>query len=463
MSAPRFDPADLNLSKLVAITGAGFSKHVSDAMPVLSELGDELLLRLRGDDVVQRLLPSEREALRRGHVPMGNVEAWLTSLASTHPFHAAPERLRRRASFLEVAEAIGEIVAGRESEAFAVPQPRWLQRLVTLWHHLQSSVLTFNYDTLIEAAVSDLVLWGPAVEQPNSPRRVMPRHLIEGFPPRLPLPGWTAFAEEFAGTFHLLKLHGSLNWWGRATANDLFAVVDGFGVPQWQPETQYAPPMNGLATFIVPPTADKSAQYGSGVVEAIWTAGAARVAEATLVVLFGYSVPITDTSAAALIGENLRPDVPVVVVDRNPAEVAERLRRWLPNPIYNVGHQDPVHHRAAVDEFVHALEAAAAARTPEFRTLHTGGETHECCYVEIATPDRLTFRCAGLSDRHLLAGEVDPDMGVLIRPPGPPVAAAQLLGMRTVQFSDGRVAPVYCFDRTQNTSEHSVIRVHSAP
>jgi hypothetical protein len=93
-------------------------------------------------------------------------EQWLSKLAEDQPYLYRPENLRRRALFEQLSGLIAMHVewAVHESISGQSDLPTWLSRLVKAWHQQRSSILTFNYDTLVEATVDHLRLKTPAVD-----------------------------------------------------------------------------------------------------------------------------------------------------------------------------------------------------------------------------------------------------------------------------------------------------------
>ena len=98
---------------IVFVVGAGFSRAVSDQMPLTDELGEAALERLRS------VLPP-RLALER--LPKGmNFEAWLSQLAGDQPYLSDAENAENRAAFLRFSEEIARLSA-RESRR-CLPTP----------------------------------------------------------------------------------------------------------------------------------------------------------------------------------------------------------------------------------------------------------------------------------------------------------------------------------------------------
>src|SRR5439155_3944659 len=158
--------------------------------------------------------------------PGGNLEAWLSSLATPAPFLDESQRLHNSAIAQELVKLIVSEISGSETDTLLKPMPPWLGRLVTLWDRLGPTVITFNYDTLVEQSVN-------ASQMP-----------------------WILFAApdnaDEGITVPLLKMHGSTNWWwipsDRVGTSVRRAPLAGrWGKPS-QPER-----LRGMVPFVVPP------------------------------------------------------------------------------------------------------------------------------------------------------------------------------------------------------------------
>ena len=109
--------------------------------------------------------------------------------------------------FLRISELLREVVIDAELAVLAEPLPWWLQRLVGAWHFSGTrTVITFNYDLLIEHAVRSAALW----DQDNV--RLSADSILR-FGPKLPYL-WKeglSIGPKRGRTFQLLKLHGSVD------------------------------------------------------------------------------------------------------------------------------------------------------------------------------------------------------------------------------------------------------------
>lgn len=137
----------------VFILGAGFSKAIHSDMPVLGELGIG----------VKSTLESRGIAIGPDLDAVENVEHWLTLLADPAPWLSSSDQMRNSALFTDVSRAIYEVVYAMQSKASVVPPPSWLFPLVNYWHRTRSTVITFNYDCLVELAYCHGVAGDPSL------------------------------------------------------------------------------------------------------------------------------------------------------------------------------------------------------------------------------------------------------------------------------------------------------------
>jgi hypothetical protein len=181
----------------VYILGAGFSKAVSNEMPTLMDLPQALrsysARKARGDDTV-----AELDQLGS----IGNVEMILTYLVQAKPWLSESANLRARALFLDVTRLIADLIHDRMCACFQkLNEAPWLNLLMKSWHRNRDTVITFNYDMIVETAAGKVVdpidlpgIYGV----PLTPASLRARGAGTGLIP--------------SKSFTLLKLHGSTGW-----------------------------------------------------------------------------------------------------------------------------------------------------------------------------------------------------------------------------------------------------------
>lgn len=285
----------------VVLLGAGFSRAISPEMPLMKELGPLVLERLH--------LPGDTLS------PFGgDVEAWLGHLGSDEPWLEDSDNLRSRALFVDGVQAIHDIIVEAQSRTEEEPPP-WLQRLVAQWSHEQATILTFNYDILLERALAEVVgargfgdLYPIALEQ---------RQPVDA---ALNPSGGPSLRESPT----LYKLHGSVNWLHggeRAPSTERFVLRE-----DHIPPYLYA----DLAPFVVPPASSKSHYYDRAPLRVQWKRAADALREATALDVIGYSFPPSDSGTRTFLGTNTCDSVPVTLVDPSP-EAPGRLNSMFPS------------------------------------------------------------------------------------------------------------------------------------
>ena len=284
------------------LLGAGFSKAVNGLMPTLAELRPRVLDRLDVD-------PSE--LLSYGN----DLEQWLSFLSVDQPWLTDVENLSNRVMFLRASTAVSECIREIEQEVVETPFPNWLSRLVASWCADSATVVTFNYDVLVERVLASMGLvteWADVYRVPLVSRQ-------------LGASAGLTFGEMNppGSTLELLKLHGSTNWgYGgiNAPSSEVMCLLQSGQRWSRMSKTNESPRSKGmfddLQPMIVPPTGTKNAFYSNAGLRAQWRRAAASLSRASTVTVIGYSFPATDLATRQFFSASL-PNVPVTVVDRS--------------------------------------------------------------------------------------------------------------------------------------------------
>jgi len=272
--------------------GAGFSNTIHDAMPTLDQVGKVVALRIVDRPALGELPGAVRAALRKGSVPGGDLEAWLSTLAAPPPYVSEIEAHFYAGIFAQVALDIGNEIEANEAKVLVGDPPHWLVRLVRIWNVTGATVITFNYDTLVEhAAVRPIWPWGER---------------------------WPNVA------FDLLKVHGSINWWrarGAALGSD---VTEQKLLPGWGADKREDTPVSD-ERVLIPPIVAKGSFYDLSFIRRQWQRARAALESATALFVLGYRLPANDLAAAALVGQHLAGGAKVIVVNRSPDTPASVL------------------------------------------------------------------------------------------------------------------------------------------
>lgn len=306
----------------VFILGAGFSRAISGAMPLTDELGNECLSRI--PDRYRDHVPDRFEG--------GLFEAYLSTLAVDQPYFDTSRNLFNRSIFDSFTSAVAHVLAAAQYEALQRQPPDWLAAFTILSHVTRATVVTFNYDTLLECLVASPVrLLGDPDVGASRDGAVPWVDLTEGQPP------WPPTHLHWGGkprdTLRLLKLHGSINWYwtpgDRAGATLAMRDLPGAWVtPTPYDDDSRARLLPGRVPFIVPPVLAKDSLYAVPYLHEIWQRARTELLRADAVYLVGYSMPTADITTSALLRDALvSGKQSIVVADLDPGPVVDRLRR----------------------------------------------------------------------------------------------------------------------------------------
>ena len=291
------------------LLGAGFSRAISDHMPLMVDLRDLIV----GELPATSPLASELD----GYLSMfdGDVEAVLAYLGEPPIFLDEATRLELQAKFVQVRRALTTGLQKAESLNLGIEPIGWLRHLVHWWHAHRSTVITLNYDTLIERAASAVLVWNVGGRDYSlaaenlycAPTSVLASRFGTA------VLGWTEHE-----TFQLVKLHGSVSWhWPqvRQVSEPIFSEP----IPAWESDTVYplteekrSQLLAGLEPAVIPPVAAKSAFLNNLTIQAQWKSAAS--ARKRHLVVIGYSLPPGDGSVRQLLAQEFQ-DSHLIIVD----------------------------------------------------------------------------------------------------------------------------------------------------
>jgi len=297
----------------VFLTGAGFSRAISSRMP---------LLRGMSDTVFSKEVLAEPELAGLA----SNFELVLTYLAEDNPWLSEEANLTNRARFLSASRSLARVILAAQAQTLSAPMPPWLQLLINEWHQRQVTVITFNYDTLIEKAYT-ATIHAAQLRRPDHQE-------IYGVPvPDIRSRMSSQYGREFRETFRYLKLHGSVNWcysgapsFFGETIYDL-QILPGWGPASADPEDDLDRKAPEKVHLVVPPTSTKSALFNNEIVRSQWRLARSAIESAASIYCLGYSLPETDQMVRYLLGT--APSGKLIVPVDTSAAVASRYKRLL--------------------------------------------------------------------------------------------------------------------------------------
>ena len=295
----------------VFLLGAGFSKAVSNHMPLLSELSGEV--KQRGPNFLTPSLATLGD----------NLEIWLSYLSQPQPWLRESENLRNRATALDVTETVKEVLDEKELLTIKDAPPPWLERLTKTWHETNRAVISLNYDTLVERSARTL---GVPVD------RLYPVPLTQALRRDASVSGSSP-----AETFTLFKLHGSTNWYYSGSADFAGEVIYYTRVSRWgdrdertqRLEEAEKQSVGDKVPLIVPPTTEKGAFFQHESLRGTWARAAESLAQASTVVVIGYSLPATDLSLRLFLHQGRKTAAKELYIVNTDHRVVDRYRDLL--------------------------------------------------------------------------------------------------------------------------------------
>ena len=327
------------------LLGAGFSKAIYSGMPLMDDLGRELVGALNLD----------RDTL----VPFGgNLETWLSYLAEDQPWLSDKENLKNTALFMGASEAIAEFIElsdpsqSNDSTTGACFDLDMLFRLVHKWCTERNAIMSFNYDLLVEASLEKYV------------QHVDKRHLYG-----LPIISRRDTTGRFATRSDdnrptLYKLHGSINWLYGGIKYPNSSIV-------LREDDDFGNSYDDLEPVIIPPTSSKSSFYSNEALRAQWRNAGRDLQNADRLIVIGYSMPESDLQVKAMLTTSLKANAEIVVVDPDTDQkVVPRIRSYFP------GHQ--VTHLPCLESYIeqHCDLSFFWFPTDSLRVEHFGKDKH---------------------------------------------------------------------------------------
>jgi hypothetical protein len=177
--------------------------------------------------------------------------------------------------------------------------------------NMRNTIITFNYDTLVEDALSDLgVPFHYGLSSTSANLETEAKCVLSD--------------QASANTIPILKLHGSINWSVPNSHNERVDVHGSYGDLRAR---------NGRV-LLLPPTWRKA--FG-GHLMGIWETALRSISEATRIIIIGFSMPPTDTHFKYLIASGLRDNISLrKLIFVNPGFRQESEKILLRNNLFNI-------------------------------------------------------------------------------------------------------------------------------
>ncbi len=299
----------------VFLLGAGFSRAISEAMPTLKELS-----RMAWEiyELKDQVAPDIAELLQT------DIEEALSLLLLSKPWVREAEHLRHRAVYLELSQVVAEVISRQEAQTIAelkAELPAWLNSLLRFWHNNRCTIITLNYDTLIERAAREFRPDPTKADTPCAPWHLYPRFLTNAASRNSGI--WNSTPIE---TLRILKLHGSTNWFysGRESSQGetIFFTCPTGPARFWSragqaEENQDRASVGDKYPFIVPPIFDKTPLMTHETIQSVWAEAAQALAKANRLFIVGYSLPKSDRAMRYFLQSNLNRSADVEIVSRS--------------------------------------------------------------------------------------------------------------------------------------------------
>jgi hypothetical protein len=338
------------MSNRVFVLGAGFSKAASqkvpaaDRLPLLWELRELVETWLGTHKLPTAPFPADRFPGTGGP----DVERWLSFLAQPPPWVSPADTMRCQAAFLDLSNAIAEVIREQERRVISVPPVDWLPKLVEKWNggpagcwedrgklrpgasDETTTVITFNYDTLPERAYMHTA----PIRASGLPSNGAADLFVAPLAP-LEARGMDVVTGRGFARLRLLKLHGSIDWYySGLEAGPEDSVYHNRIQRRWsEPDLVTLPEYGSLVAdkvpFLVPPTAVKTMAYRKAVLRSQWARAANALADADELVLMGFSLPPTDSVVLDMIEMHFDRRRDIFVVDPS-SSLPDKIGNSLP-------------------------------------------------------------------------------------------------------------------------------------
>lgn len=329
-------------SPIVFVLGAGFTKAFDDKAPTLfSDIGLKDIKDAYEKAGLHRLV-NFINRLKIESDGSANIEELTSRLYSGMPFddevlYEEESRLLLRAVEEKFRDQLNKI---KKLGDLDVTSRELLQRFSKFVIENNASVITFNYDCLLDEALFV-----------HNPVYMLPTHASVGnywspdgcygflCKPASSCLSESSSTQDRTNTL-LLKLHGSLNWRTRLGSKSPYSLDNLVHLSEWCDMSHIASMQNfsrldiepylNRDPFMIPPVLDKSIMTKESILRLIWSLAFKKLNDANTVIFMGYSLPVTDIAVRFLFRESLnRKDRPKVVVVNIEGDEESKKRSYI--------------------------------------------------------------------------------------------------------------------------------------
>ena len=288
-------------------------------MPVMKELSSEVITRLKSS-----AFPPHDTLYSLGN----DIELWMTYLTQHQPWLRSEHYYRNMALAADIRRHIFDVIVGRVKKSMESPVPDWLVSLISQWHVRHASVLTLNYDTLIERATHKVIVdknEGILAESIHPPY----------FSNILTRSGEAAWGELKTNSLTYLKLHGSTNLFYSGRSDFYGETIYMTKAPPWGTGYRDYESSSKLVSadkevLLIPPVTDKLTYFNNETVRQLWLDACSALRSARRVFVIGYSLPPTDLGMNFFLQHSRPSDGTAVYVVDQKSEVVTRFKEVLP-------------------------------------------------------------------------------------------------------------------------------------
>ena len=313
----------------------------------MDELTTEVQKRIEGSQFSFPLPLVDPEG--RGRELGNNIELWMTYLSQQQPWLEESSNQYNRALATELRNQIARTIVERTSNSMGVggPPPDWLKLLIELWSERAVTVITLNYDTLVERLAITIKSrhrnegersryrqereksWYRNEGDGLSLSQLYPR-LLTNIRSRVE----TLVSMDPVHTFLYLKLHGSVNWHYSGRDNFYGETIFYSDVSPWggaidRPEFLSMHSAIDKETLIIPPVTEKTNFFNNETIKSVWQQASGRLERASRVFVIGYSLPISDLGMQFFLKRSLPAEETEWFIVDTDKDVIGRYRKLL--------------------------------------------------------------------------------------------------------------------------------------